>query len=94
VSDLHSEKHDEPRISTLREITIDRSDDDENALDSICVNREGDSNEIHRNCSILSNPPMLTIKIDSGIHAREGDSDSRAHRVRASTKPSHTTKRR
>jgi hypothetical protein len=35
-----------PRISTLRGITIDRSDEDENDSDSIRVNREWDSNEI------------------------------------------------
>jgi hypothetical protein len=46
VSDLHPEKHDDPTISTLLGITIDSSDEDENALDSIRVNRELDSNEI------------------------------------------------
>jgi hypothetical protein len=47
MSDSHLEKHFEPRISTLRGITIDRSDECENAWDSIRVNRERDSNEIH-----------------------------------------------
>jgi hypothetical protein len=46
VSDSQSKKHDEPRISTLRGILIDSSDEDENASDSIRVNREFDSNEI------------------------------------------------
>jgi hypothetical protein len=46
VSDVHSEKHDDPRISTLHGITIDSSDEDENAEDSIRTNREFDSNEI------------------------------------------------
>jgi hypothetical protein len=45
-SDSHHEKHSEQRISTLRGITIDSSDDMENALDSIRINREFDSNEI------------------------------------------------
>jgi hypothetical protein len=31
VSDLHWEKHDDPRISTLQGITIDSSDENENA---------------------------------------------------------------
>jgi hypothetical protein len=46
VSDLQSEKHDEPRSSILLGITIDSSDEDENAFDSIRVNRELDSKEI------------------------------------------------
>jgi hypothetical protein len=45
-SDLHSRKHDERRISTLLGIMIDRSDDPENASDSIRLNREFDSKEI------------------------------------------------
>jgi hypothetical protein len=40
------EKHDDPRISTFRGISIDLSDENENARDSIRVNREFDSNEI------------------------------------------------
>jgi hypothetical protein len=43
-SDLHCEKHCDPRILTLRGIKIDRSDEDENASDSIRVKREFDSN--------------------------------------------------
>jgi hypothetical protein len=45
-SDSHHEKHDEPRISTPRGITIDSSDEYANTLESIRVNREFDSNEI------------------------------------------------
>jgi hypothetical protein len=44
--DFHSQKHDEPRISTLLGRTIDRSDDSENAFDLIRINREFDSNEM------------------------------------------------
>jgi hypothetical protein len=44
--DIHKEKHDGPRISTLLGMTIDRSDENENASDSIRVNREWNSNEI------------------------------------------------
>jgi hypothetical protein len=45
-SEQQSEKHDEQRTSTLRGITIVRSDDDENAFDSIRVNLDSDSNVI------------------------------------------------
>jgi hypothetical protein len=45
-SDLQDEKHPEQRISTDRGIVIDVSDDDENVLDSIRVNRESFGNEI------------------------------------------------
>jgi hypothetical protein len=40
------EKQNEQRISTFRGITIDESDENENAFDSIRVNRESDSNVI------------------------------------------------
>jgi hypothetical protein len=46
VSHSHQQNQNEPRISTLFGISIDRSDEDENASDSIRVNRELDSNEI------------------------------------------------
>jgi hypothetical protein len=45
-SELHKKKQHFPRISTLLGITIDRSDEDENAPDSIRVKRELDSNVI------------------------------------------------
>jgi hypothetical protein len=45
-SDVQPEKHNEQRISTFRGITIDSSDDDEKAFDSIRVNLELDSNVI------------------------------------------------
>jgi hypothetical protein len=41
---LHQEKHSEQRISTFRGIKIDRSEEYENAQDSIRVNRGFDSN--------------------------------------------------
>jgi hypothetical protein len=41
-----TQKPDEQRISTLDGITIDSSDEDENADDSIRVNRDLDSNEM------------------------------------------------
>jgi hypothetical protein len=44
-SDRQKEKHSEQRISTLRGIKIDRSDERENAFDSVRVKREFDSNE-------------------------------------------------
>jgi hypothetical protein len=42
----HSEKQDDPRISTLFGIKIDSSDEDENASDSIRIKCEFDSNVI------------------------------------------------
>jgi hypothetical protein len=43
---LQWKKHPEQRISQLRGITIDRSEECENASDSICVNRDSTSNEM------------------------------------------------
>jgi hypothetical protein len=45
-SEKQYEKHSDPRISTFLGIKIDWIDDSENALDSIRVNREFDSNVI------------------------------------------------
>jgi hypothetical protein len=45
-NDLQAEKHDEPRISTLRGTMIDRSDEYVNASDSMCLSFDSDSNEI------------------------------------------------
>jgi hypothetical protein len=50
-SDGQSEKHSEPRISTLLGIMIDSSDEKENAYDSIRVKCEFDSNVIDENDS-------------------------------------------
>jgi hypothetical protein len=47
-SDLQCEKHLDRRISTFRGIMIDLHDDDENAENSIRVNREFDSNVIDK----------------------------------------------
>jgi hypothetical protein len=44
-SDSQDEKHDDPRISTFRGISIDSSDEYENASDSIRVNPDPDSND-------------------------------------------------
>jgi hypothetical protein len=80
-SDLHFEKHFDPRISTFLGIKIDSSDEDENASDSIRVNREFDSNVIHE--SELQDEKhvdpristLLGIKIDSSDD-HESASDS------------------
>jgi hypothetical protein len=45
-SNTQYEKHDDPRISTFRGISIDLRHEDENAYDSIRINRELNSNEI------------------------------------------------
>jgi hypothetical protein len=44
--ELQYEKHDDPRMSTFRGISIDSSNKDENIFESIRVSREFDSNEI------------------------------------------------
>jgi hypothetical protein len=49
-NDSQHAKHFEPRISTLQGMTIDLSDDCENAEESIRINCEFDSNEIDENC--------------------------------------------
>jgi hypothetical protein len=47
IDDRFTEQKAEPSMNrTVRGITIDRSDESENANDSIRVNREFDSNEI------------------------------------------------
>jgi hypothetical protein len=57
-------------MSTLDEIKIDRSDEDENADDSIRVNRELDSNEIECRQRKSEKSFGNIIEIDSGIHVR------------------------
>jgi hypothetical protein len=52
-SDLHPQKHDDPRISTFRGISIESSDENEKASESIRINREFDSNEIDESDSHL-----------------------------------------
>jgi hypothetical protein len=61
-SDLHSEKHDEQRISTLRRIKIDSSDDSENINDSVRVNREFDSNESNLQCEKHDEQIIATLR--------------------------------
>jgi hypothetical protein len=66
-SDSHPRKHDDPRISTFRGITIDRSGEYENASESIRVNRESVSNvidESDRHCEKHDDP---RISISEGI---------------------------
>jgi hypothetical protein len=52
-SELHLEKQDDPRISTLFGIKIDSSDENENASDLIRVKCEFDSNVIDESDSHL-----------------------------------------
>jgi hypothetical protein len=68
-SESQYEKHFDPRISTFRGIMIDLSDDDENADDSIRVNRELDSNVIDESSETKKHcdpriSTFLGIKID------------------------------
>jgi hypothetical protein len=94
MSDSHHEKHEEPRISTLRGIIIDWNDEYENALDSIRVNREFDSIEIQWNCVCFQTYPPANIQIDPEIHAREMNSLSCSQIIISSLTPSWTTMRR
>jgi hypothetical protein len=75
-SDSQNEKHSEPRISTLRGIRIDESDDLENAFNSIRVKCESDSNvtdESDLQHEKHSGPRVSTLR---GIMIDESD-DSR-----------------
>jgi uncharacterized protein YecT (DUF1311 family) len=67
VSDLHLEKQNDPRLSTARGITIERSDECENASDSIRINRECDSNEINVSDSQLEKHSGPRISTPRGI---------------------------
>jgi hypothetical protein len=66
-SDLHSEKYDEPRMSTLHEIIIDRSHGDESASNSIRINCEIDSNEMDESDLHARNHDEPRISISDGI---------------------------
>jgi hypothetical protein len=62
-------KHDLPRISTQRGITIDGRDEKENGEDSIRVNREFDSDEIDENDShdVKQHESRISISPDISI---------------------------
>jgi hypothetical protein len=85
-SDLQYEKHSEPIISTFLGIKIDRSDEDENASDSIRVKCEFDSNVIDE--SDLQNEKQfgpristfLGIKIDSSDESQNANDSIRLNR--------------
>jgi hypothetical protein len=68
---LQKKKHPDPRISTFLGIKIDRSDERENASDSIRVKSEFDSNVIDESDSQFAKhfdpriSILLGIKIDS-----------------------------
>jgi hypothetical protein len=67
VSKPQEEKHDDSSISTLLGITIAQSDESENALDSIRINREFDSNEIDKNSLHGEKHDDPRISISDGI---------------------------
>jgi hypothetical protein len=69
-SDVQSQKHDKPRISTLLGIIIDLSHDRENAFDSIRTNREFDSKEIEQNVLVSLKESAQIRNIDSETHVR------------------------
>jgi hypothetical protein len=95
-SDLQDEKHFDPTISTFFGIKIDWSDEneDENAFDSIRVNREFDSKQIHCNFVVSFKGPRPNRRIDSGIQTRTIWIKSDLNCVKVSTKPLPTTIRR
>jgi hypothetical protein len=68
--DLQNEKQNDPRISTFRGMSIDRSDEDENAFDSIRFNREFDSKDRNRSVLHPSKHFADNAVVDRGIHAR------------------------
>jgi hypothetical protein len=65
ASDLQNEKHFEPRISILFGINMVFTDENENASDSIRVNREFDSNVIDE--SVLQNEKHFDPRISTFI---------------------------
>jgi hypothetical protein len=72
-SESQFEKHSDPRISTLRGIMIDESDDPENAWNSIRVKCESDSNVIDESDLHFekhSDPRISTLR---GIIMNESD---------------------
>jgi hypothetical protein len=73
------EKYDDPRISTLHGISIDSSDDDENADDSIRFNPEFDSNEIDESDPQLAKHDDPRISTSWGISIERSDESSNAN---------------
>jgi hypothetical protein len=66
-SDRQFEKHDEPISSTVRGISMDLSLEYENALDSIGINRDRDSNEIDESDSQSEKHAEQRISISLGM---------------------------
>jgi hypothetical protein len=69
-SDSHSEKHDDPTTSTLRGISIDSSNEDENVSGVIRVNFVCNSNEIDLIVLQWDQHFAAETAIDPGIHRR------------------------
>jgi hypothetical protein len=70
-SERQSEKQPEPRIVTLRGITIDRIGKRENAQDLICSNRELDSNRTDESVGHTRKNDDSKGSIVNGIQTRE-----------------------
>jgi hypothetical protein len=77
---LQYEKHDDPRISTFREIPISSSDDHANAECSIRFNREFDSNEIDESDSQYEKHDDPRISISEQISTFDNDEKFRINR--------------
>jgi hypothetical protein len=92
-SDLQHEKHREQRISAFRGIMIDRSDDLENADDSIRVNRESDSNEIMQT-DLATHPKLHLTPFSPGIQPRLTGGSAHSVQIGYSKQPPLTNTRR
>jgi hypothetical protein len=79
-SDLQSLKHDEPRTSTFRGISIECNDESANAKDSIRINREFDLNEIDESDSQFLKLDDPTISISWQTSIQDDDEKLRINR--------------
>jgi hypothetical protein len=74
---LDNKKHHDLRISAVPVVTIESSDENENASDSIRVDREFDSNEIEEKDSHASNNDEANISVSQTICAQHEQSEKR-----------------
>jgi Flp pilus assembly protein TadD len=78
-SNLQQQKHDNPRTSTFRGISIERRNEYENAYDSIRISCEMDSNEndeSDRHIENADDPRMSTFR---GISIDRRNEDEKAY---------------
>jgi 2-keto-3-deoxy-galactonokinase len=82
---LNPEKHDDPRISTFRGISVDSSDERENVSNSIRVNFDWNSNNI--DLIVLQSDSRFAAKtaVEPGIHSHRKQSFSSTLKVKHSS---------